>query len=92
MKKGKIVGKEDKRSRVQEPPDGGWGWLIVIGGMYSLAMWGAAARCYSVFYGPMMSEFNVEYSQVSWLNGMFQISYGLASESTLHHLNNSNNL
>ncbi|XP_039253990.2 monocarboxylate transporter 7-like [Styela clava] len=64
---------------LQEPPDGGWGWLIVIGGMYCLAMWGGITRCYSVFFSPLMSDFEADYGSVAWLNGMFQAVYGICT-------------
>ena len=65
---------------LSKPPDGGWGWLIVFGGMYCLAMWGSNMRCYSAFYSSHMNAFDADFSSVAWLIGMFQIGYGLFSK------------
>ncbi|XP_039253991.2 monocarboxylate transporter 12-like [Styela clava] len=61
----------------KERPDGGWGWMIVLGGLYDLSMWAGFLRCLSVFFNPLMTEFDVEYGAVSRLTGLFQIGYGV---------------
>lgn len=65
---------------LSEPPDGGWGWIIVFGGMYCLSIWGSIMRCYPTFYYSLMTEYEADFASVAWLNGMFQVSYGAFSK------------
>lgn len=63
---------------MMKQPDGGWGWVIVVANLYVTAIFAANMRCYSVFYVPLMSEFDADYASVSWINGSLQLAYGLA--------------
>ncbi|XP_078486734.1 monocarboxylate transporter 12 isoform X1 [Ciona intestinalis] len=62
-----------------EAPDGGWGWVIVGFGMFAPSLYACATRCLSVFYDPLMAEYQVNYSQVAWLNGLHQAGHGVSS-------------
>ncbi|CAK8673938.1 unnamed protein product [Clavelina lepadiformis] len=64
--------------QLQDPPDGGWAWVVVIGATFAMTQLQSLMRCYSVFYLPLIDEFSAGYSQVSALTAMGQLGVGVA--------------
>ncbi|KAK2493437.1 hypothetical protein MC885_013272 [Smutsia gigantea] len=58
------------------PPDGGWGWAVVVGAFISVGFSCAFGKSVSVFYKDIEEIFNASTSEVSWLSSiMFAVMY-----------------
>ncbi|XP_021545959.2 monocarboxylate transporter 1-like [Neomonachus schauinslandi] len=59
------------------PPDGGWGWAVVVGAFISIGFSCAFGKSISVFYKEIEEMFNASTSEVSWISSiMFAVMYG----------------
>lgn len=59
------------------PPEGGWGWMVVIGAFISIGFSYATAKSITVFFKEIEVIFNVSSSQVSWISSiMLAVTYG----------------
>ncbi|XP_022352017.1 monocarboxylate transporter 1-like [Enhydra lutris kenyoni] len=58
------------------PPDGGWGWAVVVGAFVSIGFSCAFGKSISVFYKEIEEIFNASTSEVSWISSiMFAVMY-----------------
>ena len=73
-----MIRRKSQVAQMQTSPDGGWGWVIVFSSVIGLSNFSLVHRCYSVFYTYLMKEFDAELSEVAWINGLFQMGYGIA--------------
>lgn len=59
------------------PPEGGWGWLVVVGAFISIGFSYATAKSITVFFKEIEAIFDVTSSQVSWISSiMLAVTYG----------------
>eukprot|EP00064_Thunnus_orientalis_P000451 superscaffoldBa00000023_g452 len=59
------------------PPEGGWGWMVVIGAFISIGFSYAFPKSITVFFKEIEVIFNVTSSQVSWISSiMLAVMYG----------------
>lgn len=59
------------------PPEGGWGWLVVVGAFISIGFSYATAKSITVFFKEIEVIFNASSSQVSWISSiMLAVTYG----------------
>lgn len=59
------------------PPEGGWGWMVVIGAFISIGFSYAFPKSITVFFKEIEVIFNVTSSQVSWISSiMLAVTYG----------------
>ncbi|XP_057702684.1 monocarboxylate transporter 1a [Corythoichthys intestinalis] len=59
------------------PPEGGWGWMVVIGAFISIGFSYAFPKSITVFFKEIEVIFNVSSSQVSWISSiMLAVTYG----------------
>ncbi|XP_029358415.1 monocarboxylate transporter 1a [Echeneis naucrates] len=59
------------------PPEGGWGWMVVIGAFISIGFSYAFAKSITVFFKEIEVIFDVTSSQVSWISSiMLAVTYG----------------
>lgn len=59
------------------PPEGGWGWMVVIGAFISIGFSYAFPKSITVFFKEIEAIFNVTSSQVSWISSiMLACMYG----------------
>ncbi|XP_007948536.1 monocarboxylate transporter 1-like [Orycteropus afer afer] len=66
------------------PPDGGWGWAVVIGAFISIGFSCALGKSISVFFKEIENIFSVSTSEVSWITSiMFAIMYGTGPISSI---------
>ncbi|XP_005389028.1 PREDICTED: monocarboxylate transporter 1-like [Chinchilla lanigera] len=66
------------------PPDGGWGWAVVIAAFISIGFSNAFGRSISVFYKEIEGVFNASTSEVSWITStMTAVMYGCGPISSI---------
>ncbi|XP_006071576.1 monocarboxylate transporter 1 [Bubalus kerabau] len=59
------------------PPDGGWGWAVVIGAFISIGFSYAFPKSITVFFKEIEGIFNATTSEVSWISSiMLAVMYG----------------
>ncbi|KAM8867023.1 monocarboxylate transporter 1-like [Synchiropus picturatus] len=59
------------------PPEGGWGWMVVMGAFISIGFSYAFPKSITVFFKEIEVIFNVTSSQVSWISSiMLAVMYG----------------
>lgn len=59
------------------PPEGGWGWMVVVGAFISIGFSYAFPKSITVFFKEIEVIFNVTSSQVSWISSiMLAVTYG----------------
>lgn len=52
------------------PPDGGWGWAVVLGSFISIGFSYAFPKAITVFFKDIQLIFNASYSQVAWISSI----------------------
>ena len=63
------------------PPNGGWGWVIVVAVLVNgIFTWGVLIG-YSIFYQPLMEELDVTLGQVTMVNGAHEIARAIGRKS-----------
>ncbi|TRY77554.1 hypothetical protein DNTS_001965 [Danionella cerebrum] len=58
------------RSDTAIAPDGGWGWVIVIGCFLTTVCTRAVTRCVSIFFVEFQSYFSRDYSATAWIHSL----------------------
>ncbi|KAM4704221.1 monocarboxylate transporter 12 isoform 1-T4 [Rhinophrynus dorsalis] len=56
------------------PPDGGWGWMIVIGCFLVTVCTRAVTRCISIFFVEFQLYFGQDYSRTAWIHSIVDCS------------------
>ncbi|PIO29857.1 hypothetical protein AB205_0120860 [Aquarana catesbeiana] len=59
-----------KKSLHTAPPDGGWGWMIVIGCFLVTVCTRAVTRCISIFFVEFQLYFGQDYSRTAWIHSI----------------------
>ncbi|XP_006866054.1 PREDICTED: monocarboxylate transporter 1 [Chrysochloris asiatica] len=66
------------------PPDGGWGWAVVVGAFISIGFSCALGKSVSVFFKEIETIFHASTSEVSWISSiMFAVMYGAGPISSI---------
>ncbi|KAM7068558.1 monocarboxylate transporter 13 isoform 2-T2 [Molossus nigricans] len=53
--------------RRAEPPDGGWGWMVVLSAFFQSALVFGVLRCFSIFFVEFVAAFDEQAARVSWI-------------------------
>ncbi|CAL8278560.1 monocarboxylate transporter 2 [Gadus morhua] len=53
-----------------EPPDGGWGWAVVLGAFISIGFSYAFPKATTVFFKDIQKIFGTSYSQTAWISSI----------------------
>ncbi|GIY29991.1 uncharacterized protein CDAR_106491 [Caerostris darwini] len=67
------VKRTDQVPKVAVPPDGGWGWMILLGTMTVNFVIIGHGKSFGVYFRKLMEEFDASPSRVAWLQSL-QIS------------------
>ncbi|XP_014899983.1 monocarboxylate transporter 12-B-like [Poecilia latipinna] len=57
-------------SRVANPPEGGWGWMVVASCFLATICIRAVTRCISMFFVEFQMYFERDYSTTAWIHSM----------------------
>jgi len=63
------------------PPDGGWGWAVVLASFISIGFSYAFPKAITVFFKDIQIIFGASYSQVAWLSSIMLAVMYAAGES-----------
>lgn len=56
------------------PPDGGWGWAVVLGAFISIGFSYAFPKSLTIYYKEIQEYFSVSYSQIAWVSSVMLAS------------------
>ncbi|KAM9482627.1 monocarboxylate transporter 1-like [Clarias gariepinus] len=66
------------------PPEGGWGWVVVVGAFISIGFSYAFPKSITVFFKEIETIFQASSSQVSWISSiMLAVMYGAGPISSI---------
>lgn len=66
------------------PPDGGWGWAVVLGSFISIGFSYAFPKAITVFFKDIQIIFNASYSQIAWISSiMLAVMYAAGPISSI---------
>lgn len=69
------------------PPDGGWGWAVVVGSFISIGFSYAFPKAITVFFKDIQIIFNASYSEIAWISSiMLAVMYAAGKSFFLPHL------
>lgn len=54
-------------ARGAEPPDGGWGWMVVLSAFFQSALVFGVLRSFGVFFVEFVAAFEEQAARVSWI-------------------------
>lgn len=66
-----------------DPPDGGWGWVIVGAVFVSAALTYGPLIAYPLFFLPLMQEYNIGLGEVTWLTGSYEFGKAFGCKYSL---------
>ncbi|XP_050415568.2 uncharacterized protein LOC126829630 [Patella vulgata] len=66
---------EDEREGQSGPPDGGWGWVVMLGSLMCNVIVDGVCLTFGVVAEELTREFNVPISQVIWVGSLLTGSY-----------------
>lgn len=73
-----------------KPPDGGWGWIVLLGCFVITGFSYAFPKAVSVYFKELMKDFHVGYSDTAWISSiMLAMLYGTGDAWTHFPLPNS---
>lgn len=66
------------------PPDGGWGWAVVLGSFISIGFSYAFPKAITVFFKDIQIIFGASYSQIAWISSiMLAVMYAAGPISSI---------
>ncbi|KAJ0012532.1 hypothetical protein NQD34_016866 [Periophthalmus magnuspinnatus] len=69
---------------VVPPPDGGWGWAVVLGSFISIGFSYAFPKAITVFFKDIQIIFDASYSQIAWISSiMLAVMYAAGPISSI---------
>ncbi|XP_078513855.1 monocarboxylate transporter 3 [Lissotriton helveticus] len=69
---------------VVPPPDGGWGWMVLLGCFIITGFSYAFPKAVSVYFKELMRDFGVGYSDTAWISSiMLAMLYGTGPVSSI---------
>ncbi|XP_061902960.1 monocarboxylate transporter 2-like isoform X3 [Entelurus aequoreus] len=52
------------------PPDGGWGWMVVIGAHISIGFAYSTPKALSIFFKEIQADLEASYSDIAWISSI----------------------
>ena len=64
-----------------KPPDGGWGWIVLLGCFIITGFSYAFPKAVSIYFKELMHDFHVGYSDTAWISSiMLAMLYGTGKD------------
>ncbi|XP_023649750.1 monocarboxylate transporter 2-like [Paramormyrops kingsleyae] len=57
-------------SSASTPPDGGWGWAVVLGAFISIGFSYAFPKALTIYFKEIQEYFSVSYSEIAWVSSI----------------------
>uniref|UniRef100_A0A8D0H3U7 Solute carrier family 16 member 8 n=1 Tax=Sphenodon punctatus TaxID=8508 RepID=A0A8D0H3U7_SPHPU len=74
---GRADPEEGQQPAPVKPPDGGWGWVVLLGCFVITGFSYAFPKAVSVYFKELMKDFHVGYSDTAWISSiMLAMLYG----------------
>jgi len=70
--------KQEKRTKTNRPPDGGWGWVVVFASFMCNFIVDGIATSFGVILAPIIGSFDSNRSTVSWIGSLLIGVYNLS--------------
>lgn len=64
------------------PPDGGWGWVIVMTGFMASSIMDGISYCFFLYRDPMVHDLEIEPSDISFLSALFTGFYFIGGKNS----------
>ncbi|XP_069460554.1 monocarboxylate transporter 3 [Ambystoma mexicanum] len=80
-----LMKQEDAAAEaVVRPPDGGWGWMVLLGCFVITGFSYAFPKAVSIYFKELMRDFGVGYSDTAWISSiMLAMLYGTGPVSSI---------
>lgn len=52
------------------PPDGGWGWMVVVGAFISMGFSYSFCKAVTVFFKEIQEYFGASKSEIAWISSL----------------------
>uniref|UniRef100_A0A3P9M458 Major facilitator superfamily (MFS) profile domain-containing protein n=1 Tax=Oryzias latipes TaxID=8090 RepID=A0A3P9M458_ORYLA len=53
-----------------KPPDGGWGWMVVVGAHISIGFAYSTPKALSIFFKEIQEDLGASYSEIAWISSI----------------------
>ncbi|XP_047439363.1 monocarboxylate transporter 2-like [Mugil cephalus] len=53
-----------------KPPDGGWGWMVVLGAHVSIGFAYSTPKALSIFFKDIQQDLEASYSEIAWISSI----------------------
>lgn len=53
-----------------KPPDGGWGWVVVVGAHISIGFAYSTPKALSIFFKDIQEDLGASYSEIAWISSI----------------------
>ncbi|XP_048356743.1 monocarboxylate transporter 3 [Sphaerodactylus townsendi] len=81
---GRADVEKDHLPEKMKPPDGGWGWIVLLGCFTITGFSYAFPKAVSVYFKELMHDFHVGYSDTAWISSiMLAMLYGTGPVCTI---------
>ncbi|XP_051968908.1 monocarboxylate transporter 3 [Xyrauchen texanus] len=78
------MGIKVEETETVRPPDGGWGWAVLLGGFVITGFSYAFPKAISVYFKELMRDFDCGYSDTAWISSiMLAMLYGSGPVSSI---------
>lgn len=67
-------------ARTVRVPDGGWGWMVVIGAGINSLLFGGLLHTIGIVYLQIREKYQVSAACAVWVGGLYQLFSGLGSK------------
>lgn len=64
------------------PPDGGWGWVIVMTGFMASSIMDGISYCFFLYRDPMVHDLEIDPSDISFLSALFTGFYFIGGKNS----------
>ncbi|RXG52021.1 Monocarboxylate transporter 12 [Armadillidium vulgare] len=68
-----------ERNAKKVPPDGGWGWMVVLGSFVICILSQLPGVVFSILFSPLLMSHSVSSTKISWIYNVYTLVWNLAT-------------